>query len=134
MRRRSLRKRLRSLATGAPALVVVGFALLFLIGWQTHRCEALRHQSMLLRRDAEYRAAQLQRLQARWHSATARPTIVARAERELGLVPVSVATEDVLVLGPERSESQSELLARVRRGLDRYGRVTDALAGEVEQP
>jgi hypothetical protein len=135
MRRRPLRKRLRAAAVGAPVLVVFGFGLLFLIGWQTHRCEALRRQSMQLRRESEFRAAQVQRLQARWHTATSRTTIVARAERELGLKPAPVSADDVLVLQtPDRSAARSELLARVRRGLDRYGRVSEALAGEVEQP
>jgi hypothetical protein len=123
------------LLLGAPALVVFGFMLLFLIALQAHRYEALRRDGVALRREVEFRAATVQRLQARWHGATSRATIVARARRELGLEPAAVDPNDVLVLElPDPADSHSELLAKVRRGLDRYGRIDDAMADEVERP
>jgi len=133
MRRRPLRKRMRSLFTGAPALVLVLFGLLVVLARQNYRCDTLRQENSQLRREVEFETQQLQSTRAQWHAATSRETIVARAERELGLTEPDAPTPYVVFGRPPQEGLSSTFVARIRRGLDRYGRIDEAVAAEEQE-
>lgn len=134
MKRRPLRKRVRSALGGAPAVVLFLFAMLVLLARQNNRCDTLRQENSQLRREVEFATEQLQRTRAAWHSATSRETIVTRAERELGLVEPQAPTKFVVFGTSQRDDAGSSLVASIRRGLDRYGRIEDAAAAEERRP
>lgn len=130
MRKRPLRKRVRSAITGAPALVLLLFGLLALLARQNYRCDVLRQENSHLRRVVEFETQQLQHARAEWHAATSRETIVARAERELGLLEPDEPTPFVVFGRPSQDGTSSTFVARIRQGLDRYGRIDEAVAAE----
>jgi len=126
-RRRTGRGRNARYALGLAAAL----GILFVMALQAHQLDQLQRERTRLSQELSYEEDAYQRLVADWYGATRRDRIVPRAKAELGLEEPSGDEKEVVALRVEPEPvPPSGLLEQLRRGLDRYGEIRSAVAGE----
>ena len=137
-RRRTQRSRSRRSFLPRSVLIACGafFGIFLMLGvsWQAHRCAELRRDCSRLERTLRFEEDQQRRLRGQWHDATSRERIVLRAFEELGLAEHRVEQKELVAFAePVELGTGGAFLRSVRDGLDRYGTIGSAAAGE-ERP
>jgi len=115
--------------------LLVGLGSLWLMAWNTHRIQVLEAEEVRLSAERAFQQDELRRKQVRWYRLTQRDRIVPRAVAELGLVEPEPGDRQVVALRWDESGREGPAwLRHLARGLDRYGDVDGAFAGEGETP
>jgi len=113
--------------------LLVGLGSLFAMAWNTHLIHEYEADLARLTAQRAFEQDELRRCQVTWHRETRRDRIVPRAQTELGLHEVEPSAREVVMLrSTEGGEGGPAWLRHIARGLDRYGEVDGAFAGEEE--
>jgi hypothetical protein len=126
-RRRTARTRNARYALG----LVAALGILFVMALQAHQLDQLQRKRTRLSQELTYEADAYQRLVAQWYHATRRERVMPRAKAELGLEEPQGDEKEVVALRMEpEPDPPNGMLEQLRRGLDRYGEIRSAVAGE----
>jgi len=119
----------RNLRYGLGLLGLIGF--LFGMALQAHELDQLQSERTRLAQQSAHEEDEYRRLIVKWYRATRRDRILPRAFAELSLAEPGPEDKEVVALrvAPEPGSPQG-LLHQLRRGLDRYGEIRSAVAGE----